>query len=41
MNFDHGDETEINGHILLVVKIADNSEHFTWWFAVLCALKFI
>lgn len=41
MKFDTGDETEIYGHILLVVEIADNIEHFAWRFAILCALKFI
>jgi hypothetical protein len=29
MKFDTGDETEIYGHILHFVEIADNSEHFT------------
>jgi len=41
MTFFTGDETEIYGCILLVVKIAHNCEHFTRRFAILCALKFI
>jgi hypothetical protein len=39
IKFNTGDETEIYGHILLMVEITDNSEHFTWRFAILLAFQ--